>query len=398
MKMHELLIPVGNYEKAIYAFEYGADAIYLGAKAFSLRARSSNFDFKEIKKITSLAHKLNKKVYLVANIICRNAHIDAFEPFFKEIKKYNIDAYIVADPFIFSAIRKMDKKAEIHVSTQQSVTNSKSALFWKRNGATRVVLGREVSYDELKLLTNELKGKIELEYFIHGAVCIAYSGRCMMSNNFSMRDANVGGCAQSCRWKYKILNFKGISKLFTMSAKDMALVNDFEKLLNLPIASFKVEGRMKSIHYLATVSSSYRKIIDEYNANKKITIEPILTNLKKTENRISSNAFFDGNPNFDKMLYHDEDDTKVNQIFVFTILEKMSKFEYKIISRNAFSIKDKIEILFLDLNKNIICNIKKISTLSGENLEFVNVPMREYLITLDKEIIGFKNKIARIYK
>ena len=196
---HELLIPAGSYEKAIYAIKYGADAIYIGPKAYSLRARSSNFNIKEIKMVVDFAHKFNKKVYVALNIICHNSDLKGFENYFKKIDECNIDGVIVADPFIVESINRLNPNLEIHISTQQSVTNSKAALFWKRNHAKRIVLGREVSGKELKLILDSLNQEIEIEYFIHGAVCISYSGRCMMSNNFSLRDANVGGCAQSCR-------------------------------------------------------------------------------------------------------------------------------------------------------------------------------------------------------
>lgn len=199
MNKFELLMPAGNIEKAMYSLEYGADAIYIGPKAYSLRARSSNFDFSEIKEITEYAHKRNKKVYIVLNIICHNAHLAGFDFFFKKINEIGVDAAIVADPYIFERIKQINSNFEVHISTQQSVCNSKAALFWKENGAKRIVLGRETSFLELKSLMMNLKNAVEIEYFIHGAVCISYSGRCMMSNNFSSRDANVGGCAQSCR-------------------------------------------------------------------------------------------------------------------------------------------------------------------------------------------------------
>lgn len=195
--IHELLLPAGNIEKAKYAINYGADAIYIGPKAYSLRARSSNFDIKEIKEITEYAHNKNKKVYIALNIICHNADVRNFKNYFSQIIDTKIDGIIVADPFILKTIREMNANIELHVSTQQSINNSKACKFFQKNGATRIILGREVSYEELKELLKNVS--VEIEYFIHGAVCISYSGRCMMSNNFSLRDANVGGCAQSCR-------------------------------------------------------------------------------------------------------------------------------------------------------------------------------------------------------
>ncbi|MEG0992099.1 MAG: U32 family peptidase [Malacoplasma sp.] len=392
---HELLMPAGNLEKALYALEYGADAIYLGAKAFSLRARSSNFDFKEIEYLSNLVHEMNKKIYLVCNIVCHNSHLKIFADFFANIMKSKIDGIIVADPFIFEEIKKYDPNIELHISTQQSVCNSKSALFWKRNGASRIVLGREVSYEELKATLEVLDNKIEIEYFIHGAVCISYSGRCMMSNNFSMRDANVGGCAQSCRWNYEVLNEK-FDKTFTMSAKDMSLLKDIDKLLKLPIASFKVEGRMKSIHYLATIASCYRKAIDTFYKNEEIDFNTINNELLKAENRITSNAFFDAQPNENKMLYN-EDDKKPNQIFIFTITKQIAEKKYEIISRNYFTKNTIVEILLKDLN-NIILEIDNIENENMELVELVNKPMKTFYITFDKDIPNCENKIGRIYQ
>lgn len=202
MKEHqynELLAPAGDLQKAYLALDYGADAVFLGAKAYSLRARASNFEYVDIQKIIEYAHSKNKKVYLVTNVICHNPLLKQLPDFMNTVTKFNADGYITADPFIIKYLRNNHPQAQIHISTQQSVCNSKAAKFWAKNGATRVVLAREVTLNELKALMHNLNGAIEVEIFIHGAVCISYSGRCMMSNNFSLRDANVGGCAQSCR-------------------------------------------------------------------------------------------------------------------------------------------------------------------------------------------------------
>lgn len=199
MNRIELLAPAGDLERAYYALAYGADAIYIGGKLFSLRARASNFEIKDIIEIVEAAHANHKKVYLVANIICHSFLLAEFDSFFKQLKDVKLDGIIVADPFIFSQLKLHYPQFELHVSTQQSITNSKAAAFWKRMGATRVVLAREMSLKEISALTITNQRKIQIEMFIHGAVCIAYSGRCMMSNYFSLRDANVGGCAQSCR-------------------------------------------------------------------------------------------------------------------------------------------------------------------------------------------------------
>ena len=393
---YELLMPAGNFEKGMYALEYGADAIYIGPKAYSLRARSSNFDFSEIKKITDYAHSKNKKVYVVLNIICHNGHLLGFEPFFKKINECNVDAAIVADPYIFSKIKEINKDFEVHVSTQQSVCNSKAALFWKRNGASRVVLGRETSFEELKLLDQNLNQQVELEYFIHGAVCISYSGRCMMSNNFSLRDANVGGCAQSCRWKYQIVNMDNINKYFTMSAKDMSLLENMNQLMSVNVASFKVEGRMKSIHYVATVTACYRNVMDAYINKKEIDIKKVKKELQKAENRLTSSAFFDKNPNETKMLYFEEE-RELLQNFAFVFTEEISDTEFKIHSKNYFTKNSKFEILMPDLN-NIEFKIVEIKNTNKELIDIVNQPSTEFTIKTDQPLKNVVNKIVRVIK
>lgn len=394
--MHELLLPAGTKEKAKYALNYGADAIYIGPKAYSLRARSSNFDIKDIKEIVDYAHSLNKKVYVALNVICHNADIKNFANYFSKIKETNIDGTIVADPFIVESISKIAPNIEIHISTQQSVTNSKACLFWKRNKATRIVLGREVSYDELSLILKNLNNAIEIEYFIHGAVCISYSGRCMMSNNFSLRDANVGGCAQSCRWKYKIVNEplkNEIDKYFTMSAKDMALINDMNKLLSLNVASFKVEGRMKSIHYVSTVANCYRKVIDDFHSGKKPDLKAINEDLTKAENREANTAWFDGNPGFNKMLYF-ELEKEINQIFAFNIEKQINETTFEITSRNYFSKKHQFELVYPGFQKDIV-SIKTIYDEKKEEFDVVKTPMKKYVVVFDKPVKFNQFIIAR---
>lgn len=287
MKKVELLAPAGDITRGMYALNYGADALYLGAKAFSLRARASNFEIDEIAKIIKYAHSLNKKVYLVTNIICHNAHMASFGSFIKELIKLQPDGFICADVYIINEIRKINKDIEIHISTQQSVANSKAALFFKDNGAKRIVLAREVSYQQVVDMIKHLDNAIDIEYFIHGALCISYSGKCMISNNYSLRDSNVGGCSQSCRWVYSIYDENKVySHKFSMSAKDMNQIANIPKLIESGIHSFKIEGRMKSEYYIATVVNTYRKLIDEYYENHNIhDFNKYLNELTHAENR-----------------------------------------------------------------------------------------------------------------
>jgi putative protease len=198
-KKIELLSPAGDLQRGKTALDFGADAIYTGAQNYSLRARASNFTYDNIEEICNYAHQLNKKVYVVSNVLCQNSMLGGYGEYLQKILSSKPDALIVSDPYIISQIRKVNKDIEIHISTQQSVSNSKAALFFARNKCNRIILSREVTFEELKQMIKNVEGKIDLEVFVHGAVCIAYSGRCMVSANFCLRDANIGGCAQSCR-------------------------------------------------------------------------------------------------------------------------------------------------------------------------------------------------------
>lgn len=393
----ELLAPAGDLEKGYIALDYGADAIFLGAKSYSLRAHASNFDFSDIKQIIDYAHSKNKKVYLVTNIICHNTFIKPALDFMKKLVECNPDGFITADPFIVNLLHKNFPNKEIHISTQQSVCNSKSALFWKRNNATRVVLAREVTYNELKLMLENLNKQIEVEIFIHGAVCISYSGRCTMSNNFSLRDANTGGCAQSCRWKYVIENedIKNKSKYFTMSAKDMVQINNISKLLDLGIESFKIEGRMKSLHYIATVVNAYRKAIDEYYDNSLDNLDELKEELDNAANRATDIAWFNPEPGPEKMLYHDVEKV-VNQNYAFIFKSNNQNGYYQIMTKNKISVGDNIEIIGPNLKNKIKTKIIALKNNDHVSISVCPTPMSLIYCKLDtNENLDYPN-IARL--
>lgn len=396
LKKVELLSPAGDLNRGIYALNYGADALYLGAKAFSLRARASNFEIDEIAKIISYAHSSNKKVYLVTNIICHNVHMTNFISFIKELIKLQPDGFICADPYVINEIRKINKDIEIHISTQQSVTNSKAALFFKDNGANRIVLAREVSYQQVVDMIKHLHNAIDIEYFIHGALCISYSGKCMISNNFSLRDSNVGGCSQSCRWVYSIYDENKVySNKFSMSAKDMNQITNIPKLIESGIHSFKIEGRMKSEYYLATVVNTYRKLIDEYYENHNIhDFNKYLNEITHAENRKAACGWFYGSPNKDGMLYHDIPN-KVNQLFAFVIYKKINSNTYEVISRNNFNKNQIFEIIGPNHDTYSI-GIKQIIDENNNQLGVVPTPMTKCKLVFDNDIDLSINDIGRI--
>ncbi len=392
-KKVELLSPAGNKEKAIYALNYGADAIFLGAKIFSLRARASNFEYDDIREIVKYAHLLNKKVYLVTNVISHNNLANQFIEFMDKIKDIKIDGFITADPYFIKTLNDAYKNCEIHISTQQSITNSKAALFFKKYNVTRVVLAREMTMNEIKDITNALKDKMEVEIFIHGAVCIAYSGRCMMSNNFSLRDSNVGGCAQSCRWMYKILN-NDINHFFTMSAKDMTYVNYIDELIKLGISCFKIEGRMKSLNYITTVTKTYRELIDNIYSKKQFNKSEFYSKLSEVANRSFDDAFlFDANQN--KMLYHDVQENP-NQDYVFVITKKIDKNTFEIISKNYFDLNMKFKIITPKNEYNI--EIEELIDKDGVKLNTVHTPMTKLILKTKIDLDDWEFGIGKRYE
>lgn len=384
MNKVELLAPAGNLEKAKMAIDFNVDAIYLGGKKYSLRARANNFSLDEIKEAITYAHKHKAKVYLVTNILCHNGMTKDFKPYLKQLIALKPDGFICADPYIMNAIHTNYPKADIHVSTQQSICNSKSALWWYKSvGATRVVTAREVDFANLTKMSKALKNKMEVEYFVHGALCVGYSGHCMMSNNLSLRDANVGGCAHSCRWNWELKDKNGklISKKFTMSTKDICHVCHLSKLIKVGIASFKVEGRMKSLHYIATICNNYSHALKDYYAHKLNTkrIKMYEMDLAKAANRDTSFAWFNGQPTQKQMLYRAEE-KKLTQNFAF-IIEKKVKGGYKIISKNFFTCKDIFEVF--GKNHDLITGIKITSLFDVKancKVDKVNKPMYHYII------------------
>ncbi|MRH42484.1 collagenase-like protease [Aquibacillus halophilus] len=276
LKKPELLAPAGNLEKLKFAIHYGADAVYIGGKQFGLRSKAGNFSFEDMEEGVKFAKKYGAKVYVAANIIAHNENLEGAQSYFKKLYEIGISAVIIADPALITACRQAAPDLEIHISTQASITNWRTVQFWKNEGIPRVVLAREVSIKEVRQIKEKVD--IELETFIHGAMCISYSGRCVLSNHMTSRDANRGGCAQSCRWKYDLYE-DGVDEsvniseqndeAYTMSSKDLSMVEHLPDLIDLGVDSLKIEGRMKSIHYVATVVNVYRKIIDSYVDNPK---------------------------------------------------------------------------------------------------------------------------------
>lgn len=358
----EVLAPAGNLEKLKYAVRYGADAVYIGGQSLGLRANADNFSFDEMKEATEFAHAHNAKVFVATNIIAHNEDLHQVDEFMRNLQRAGIDAIIVADPALIQRTKQAAPDLELHLSTQASTTNWQTVQFWKEEGISRVVLAREVSVQEIREIKKHVD--IEIEAFIHGAMCISYSGRCVLSNHFTARDSNRGGCSQSCRWQYDM--FESLPKeeaalgqigkkalpmfgeedpMFTMSSKDMCMLEYLPDMIDAGVDSFKIEGRMKSIHYVATVVNQYRRAVDAYCAdpdNYKLNPE-WMEEIWKASHRSMTTGFFYGIPTETEQLFGENEDIPQYD-FAGLVLDYDAETGIATIQqRNKFSVGDTIE-------------------------------------------------------
>ena len=396
MKKPELLAPAGDLERLKVALNYGADAVYFGGTMFGLRANAINFTMEDIKEGTKYAHNLGKKVYVTVNIVLHNKELEGILEYLKELDKIGVDGIIVCDPYIVQLARK-NTKLNICISTQQSTLNYEAVKFWQKEGVTRVVLGREATKEDIIKIKKEVP-QMEIECFIHGAMCASYSGRCVLSNYFTKRDANRGGCAQICRWTFDLLdeNKKLIEcpKKFTFQTKDLTMLKYIPEMIESGIDSFKIEGRMRSIYYIATVVSIYRKIIDDYCNNKenfKYNIEDERT-LSSVANRDSITQFFNG-VNDESCQYYNERKEISNQEFVAVVLDYDKKTSLaKLEQRNNFKVGDKIEIFGPQIEKYQLI----VNEMYDENMEKITVaPHPQQIIYIKTEREIFKDNLVR---
>ncbi len=369
----ELLAPAGNLEKLKIAFIYGADAVYIGGKKFSLRARASNFDIPEIKKACNYAHSLGKKIYVTTNIIPHNDNLHGLKEYLIDLENAGVDAVICASPVIIETVKNCTN-LEVHISTQNSSTNYESVNFWYNEGAKRVVLARELN----KLEISEIKKhtKCDIEIFIHGGMCVSYSGRCTLSNNMTDRDANRGGCAHSCRWNYDL--YDGETKLnkdisFSMSSKDLQTIEQISDLINIGVDSLKIEGRMKSIHYIATVVNTYRRLIDSICNDNIIDLSKYINEIKKAENRLTSHGFMEGMTTINEQLYNMRSENP-SQEFIAIVRDYDEKtFTAIIEERNHFLPNEEVEV-FSPNFEPIKFKISEIKDLEGNILDAARHP------------------------
>ena len=362
MKRVELLSPAGDLERLKIACIYGADAIYIGGQEYSLRANANNFSIAEIKEGCEFAHKLGKKVYLTLNIVFHNEDIDLVYDYIKDVVDAGIDAFIVSDLFLVDYI-KNNFKVEVHLSTQLSITNKESVKFLKQRNVDRVVLAREVNRDDIKEIIDETG--MDIEVFIHGAMCTFVSGRCVLSNYFTNRDSNRGGCAQICRFEFEINDLKN----FSMAVKDLNMANFIKDMISIGIKSFKVEGRMRSPFYLAVVLSSYRRIINAVYDNS--LTEDILNKemniLSRVSNRENSSHFYLKDASVNDQYYLGRNEIS-NQDYLGIILDKKDDF-YMIRQRNYFKVGDNVEIITPNMD---IIKVK-INNIYNDKMESISV-------------------------
>ncbi|MBW7477729.1 U32 family peptidase [Paenibacillus oenotherae] len=308
----ELLAPAGNLEKLKFAVHYGADAVYIGGQKYGLRSNADNFSFAEMKEGVEFASRYGAKVFVATNIYAHNEDIAGLEDYLRALEEAGIAAIIAADPIIIETAQRVAPKLEVHLSTQQSTLNWQAVQFWKEEGLPRVVLARETSFEDIAAIKANVD--IEIEAFIHGAMCSSFSGRCVLSNHFTDRDSNRGGCSQSCRWKYDIFEedlpmFSPEEDKFTMGSKDLCMLEFIPDLIDVGVDSFKIEGRMKSVHYVATVVNAYRQAIDSYMADPEHyeLKQEWLEDIHKAANRPLNTGFFYDTPGAEDHIYEPED-------------------------------------------------------------------------------------------
>lgn len=392
-KKVELLAPAGDMERLEAAVKFGADAVFMAGDSFGLRANAKNFNREAMKEAVNYAHENGVNVHITMNIVPHDEDMVGIEDYLKFLDEIGVDALIISDPGIFSIAKELTD-IDLHVSTQASVTNSATVNFWYNMGAKRVILARELSLEEIIEIRNNTPKDLEIEVFVHGAMCISYSGRCLLSNYMTGRDANRGDCAQACRWKYSIQeeNRPGEyypieedgSGTYIMNSKDLCLIDELDKLIEAGIDSFKIEGRMKTAFYVATVIRSYRQAIDAYyegNYNEE-TVQKYFNELQKASHRHYTKGFFHKKPDGEDQIY--ENSSYIRKYdFIGTVLDYNPETKEAVIEqRNRFFPGEEIEI-FGNSKDFYEYRIPSIRNAKGEELEVANKPKEKIYMTID---------------
>ena len=380
MRELELLIPAGSLDVLKTAVIYGADAVYIGGEAFGLRAKAKNFTKEDMKEGIAFAHERGVKVYVTANILAHNEDLPGVEEYFEEMKEVRPDALIISDPGVFAIARKILPDMELHVSTQANNTNYGTFLFWYNQGAKRVVTARELSLQEIKEIRDRIPEDMEIESFIHGAMCISYSGRCLLSNYFVGRDANQGACTHPCRWKYSVVEetrpgeympvYENERGTYIFNSKDLCMIEHIPEMIEAGIDSFKIEGRMKTALYVATVARTYRKAIDDYLESPekyRANMEWYKAEIGKCTYREFTTGFYFHKPDATTQIYDSNTYVK-NYTYIGTVETVFEDGSFQMEQKNKFTVGETIEIMKPD-GRNLAVTVEEIRNEEGEQME-----------------------------
>ena len=403
----ELLIPASSLEVLKIAVVFGADAVYIGGEAFGLRAKAKNFGKQEMAEGIRFAHEAGVKVYVTANIFAHNQDLSGAKEYFEELKELKPDAFIISDPGMFMTAKEVCPEIEIHISTQANNTNYKTYQFWEQMGATRVVSARELSLAEIREIRDQISPKMEIESFIHGAMCMAYSGRCLLSNYFTGRDANQGECTHPCRWKYSIVEetrpgeympvYENERGTYIFNSKDLCMIEYIPEVLAAGIDSLKIEGRMKTALYVATVARTYRKAIDDYLESEekyRANMEWYQSEISKCTYRQFTTGFYFGKPDQNTQIY--DNNTYVSEYVYLGMVNEVTEDGMIVTEqRNKFSLGDQIEIMKPD-GTNLSTKVLEIKDDEGTALDSAPHPKQKLFVRLDQSAAQFD--ILRVKK
>ncbi len=394
MKKPELLVPAGNLNVLKTAITYGADAVFVGGEAYGLRAKADNFTVEELKEGIEYAHSHGVKVHVTANILAHNKDLIDADDYFKTLKSLGPDALIIADPGMFERARRICPEIDIHISTQANNTNYDTFNFWHKLGAKRVVAARELSLDEIKEIRANIPDDLEIECFIHGAMCISYSGRCLLSNYFTGRDANQGACTHPCRWKYAVVEekrpgvylpvYENERGTYLFNSKDLCMIEHIPEMIEAGIDSFKIEGRMKTALYVATVARTYRRAIDDYCTSPDLYRQNLpwyREEIGKCTYRQFTTGFYFGKPDENTQIY-DNSTYVVESVYLGTIEEVTTDGRIKLTQKNKFSVGDTIEVMKPD-GANVPVRVAKIESEDGVSQDSAPHACQVIFVTLE---------------
>ena len=400
MRKPELLVPASSLEVLKVAVTFGADAVYIGGEAFGLRAKAKNFSMEEIKEGIAFAHEHGVRVYVTANILAHNGDLEGVRAYFEELKEIGPDALIISDPGVYQIAKEVCPEIERHISTQANNTNYGTYQFWYGLGAKRVVSARELSLEELKEIRRRIPEDMEIETFVHGAMCISYSGRCLLSNFFTGRDANQGACTHPCRWKYSVMEesrpgeyfpvYENERGTYIFNSKDLCMIEHIPDLIDAGIDSFKIEGRMKPALYVATVARTYRKAIDDYLEDPKLYeahLDWYRSQISNCTYRQFTTGFFYGKPTDEAQIY-DSNTYAKDYTYLGIVGDKDDQGHYSIEQRNKFSVGEEIEIMKPD-GENRVVTVKAIYDEEGNSMDSAPHPKQKLWIDLGTEMDRF---------